>query len=242
VCTVSWVHQPGGYHLLCNRDEKLTRGTAFAPVVIEHGGVRYVAPLDADFGGTWIAANELGISVCLLNGEAASLASGALPRRSRGLLLQELAGASTVGECVLWLRQLNLGAFAPFALLALEPDRSAIVAEWNGEYLSIDPAGGSHMPLTSSSYDAPGVSTLPPKRIRAPGWPGRMRRSGSSPRISFEPRFSSGWYSPCMHRDDAETVSFSWVIVTRDEIRFLYSPSAPCRRSPSEQQIMARAA
>ena len=49
-------------------------------------------------------------------------------------------------------------------------------------------------------------------------------------------------YSPCMHRDDAETVSFSWVIVTRQETRFLYSPAAPCQWSPSEQQILARAA
>src|ERR1041385_6022801 len=44
-------------------------------------------------------------------------------------------------------------------------------------------------------------------------------------------------YSPCMHRDDAETVSFSWVVVTREEVRFLYSPSAPCRCSPCEQKL-----
>jgi hypothetical protein len=44
VCTVSWVQQPGGYHLLANRDEKRTRGRAFAPAIREYGGVRYVAP------------------------------------------------------------------------------------------------------------------------------------------------------------------------------------------------------
>src|SRR6516165_698509 len=105
MCTVSWVHQRGGYHLLCNRDEKLTRGTAFAPALIERGGVRFIAPIDADFGGTWLAVNEFGISLCLLNGDAGTAPSGATPRRSRGLLLRELAWASSGGECALWLKQ-----------------------------------------------------------------------------------------------------------------------------------------
>ena len=47
-------------------------------------------------------------------------------------------------------------------------------------------------------------------------------------------------YSPCMHREDAGTVSFSWVVVTREEVRFLYSPSAPCQCSPCEQRLLAR--
>ena len=50
MCTVSWVQQTGGYHLLANRDEKRTRGRAFAPAIRECGGVRYVAPIDSDFG------------------------------------------------------------------------------------------------------------------------------------------------------------------------------------------------
>ena len=33
MCTVSWVQQPGGYHLMANRDEKRTRGRAFAPAI-----------------------------------------------------------------------------------------------------------------------------------------------------------------------------------------------------------------
>ncbi|PWT90672.1 MAG: hypothetical protein C5B56_05030, partial [Proteobacteria bacterium] len=69
MCTVSWVHQPDGYHLLCNRDEKRTRGVASGPRLQRCGGVNYLAPMDPDFGGTWIATNEFGISLCLLNGE-----------------------------------------------------------------------------------------------------------------------------------------------------------------------------
>ena len=50
MCTVSWSRNDRGYHLLVNRDEKRTRGAAFAPQVMERGGVRYIAPIDRDFG------------------------------------------------------------------------------------------------------------------------------------------------------------------------------------------------
>ena len=240
MCTVSWVHQPGGYQLLSNRDEKLTRGIALAPALLEQGGVRFIAPIDADSGGTWLAANEFGISLCLLNGDAGTASSGASSRRSRGLLLRELAGAPSGNECFSGLKRLDLGPFAPFVLLILEPGRSAILAEWNGKDLTMDLAGDSHMPLTSSSYDAPGVRRFrlnefarhvdPARPIEPETLHGFHSSHGSSPDA----------YSPCMHRADAETVSFSWVIVTREEVRFLYSPSAPCRRTPTEQQVLTR--
>jgi hypothetical protein len=241
MCTVSWVHQPGGYHLLSNRDEKLTRGTAFAPALVERGGVRFIAPMDADCGGTWIAANEFGISLCLLNGDAGTARPGPPPRVSRGLLLGELARASTGGECVAWLKRLDLGPFAPFALVVLAADRPTILADWNGEGLTMDPAGDSQMPLTSSSYDALGV-----RRSRLREFARQVGASRIGPDILYRFHTSHGAspdaYSPCMHRADAETVSFSWVTVTREEVRFLYSPSAPCRHSSAAQQILTRSA
>ncbi len=240
MCTVSWVHVPGGYHLFSNRDEKRTRGSAIAPAIFERGWVRYIAPVDSDFGGTWIAVNQFGLSVCLLNGNTGT--TGIRARRSRGLLLRDLAWAPSGSECVLWLNQLDLTPFAPFSLLVLEPERPATLAQWNGEHLSIDPAGDAHMPLTSSSYDADGVRTF-----RLNDFAQRVGRQGAiDPALLYRFHSSHGSspdaYSPCMHRDDAETVSFSQVIVTPDEVRFLYSPAAPCRLSLSEQRILSRAA
>jgi hypothetical protein len=204
------------------------------------GGVRYIAPIDSDGCGTWLSANEFGVSVCLVNGAAASTSSAI--RRSRGLLVRELAWAPSAGECSLWLRQLDLRPFAGFSLVILEPRRSAIVAQWNGIELTIDPAGDGQMPLTSSSYDDEGVR--------------RSRRDECARRVgegrTFDPALlywfhashgaAPDAYSTCMHRDDAETVSFSWVIVSRDAIRFLYSPGALCQSRPSEQQVLVRAA
>jgi hypothetical protein len=240
VCTVSWVHQHLGYHLLCNRDEERTRATAFAPRIVECGGVRYIAPIDPDGSGSWLSANEFGLSLCLLNGQRELESAGS--RRSRGLLIRDLAWAPSAGECAVWTKQLDLRPFSPFSLVILEPGRSAIVAQWDGRELVIDPAGDAHMPLTSSSYDADGVrrsrlnelaSRLGPARPLDPALLYRFHSShGAKPDA----------YSTCMHRSDAETVSFSWVMVTRKAVRFLYSPGAPCQSRPSEQQILPRAA
>jgi len=239
MCTVSWVHQAEGYHLLCNRDEKRTRGTAFAPQVVTRGGVRYVAPVDSDGGGTWLSVNEFGVSLCLLNGRASVQASNA--RSSRGLLVGELAWAPSARECSLWLRHLDLRRYAPFSLAILEPRQSAILAQWNGDKLTLDPAGDSLMPLTSSSHDAEGV-----RRSRLNEFARRVGGARSVDPASLYWFHSShgvapDGYSPCMHRDDAETVSFSWVIVSRESIRFLYSPGAPCQSNPSEQKLLVRA-
>jgi hypothetical protein len=243
MCTVSWVHQPDGYHLLSNRDEMRTRGIATAPRVMERGGIRYIAPVDADYGGAWLAANERGLSVSLLNGVPDPTAGPAgSSRRSRGLLIHELAWAPSASECIFWMKQLDLGPLAPFILLVLEPGQSAILAKWDGRELAVDPAGDSQMPLTSSSYDAAGV-----RRSRLKEF---ARRVGAAERLDpallywFHTSHGSApdAYSTCMHRENAETVSFSWVSVTRDSIRFLYSPAAPCRCSPCEQEVLFRAA
>ncbi len=68
MCTVSWIHTPRGYELFCNRDEAITRESAFAPGAIDRNGVRVLAPLDGRHGGTWIAVNEFGLALCLTNG------------------------------------------------------------------------------------------------------------------------------------------------------------------------------
>lgn len=219
MCTVSWLHQPGGYHLLCNRDEKRTRGIAHPPRVFEGAGVKYLAPTDADFGGTWIAVNEHGISLCLLNG------SSRPAQRSRGLLIPELIWIRSIDDCVFLLRHSDLSPFAPFVLLMLEPGGPATVGIWDGAQLAVDL--DARAPLTSSSYDPDGVRRerlLEFARLK-PVDPASLYRFHASH------TGSSGAHAPCMHRSDAETVSFSEVIVRNGEIRFHYLPTAPCARA-----------
>ena len=49
-----------------------------------------------------------------------------------------------------------------------------------------------------------------------------------------------GPYSVCMHRPNAQTVSFSWIRVDRDGVRFRYTPDSLCRGRPALEIELAR--
>ena len=95
MCTASWLDRPEGFELFFNRDERRTRARSLPPrVVTAPDGTRYLAPIDAESGGTWIAVNEHGLAVCLLNRYPEVLAP-ATPR-SRGHLVTHLAGTGAL--------------------------------------------------------------------------------------------------------------------------------------------------
>lgn len=245
MCTVSWIHDPGGYHLFANRDENKNRAPAAAPQMERVEGVRFLAPLDPDGGGTWIAANEYGISLCLLNGANLSERPAAAPEspaRSRGLVVRDLIMAGSSAEFRSRLLALDLARVAPFTILALETGRPAMAGEWNGTDLVIVNSAEAYMPLASSSYDGAGARRRRRRELR------EMAESegGIDSGLLFEFHSSHGngadAYSTCMHRPDAETVSFSHVRVTPEEIRFWYSPAAPCKLVAPEERAMRRAA
>ena len=72
---------------------------------------------------------------------------------------------------------------------------------------------------------APGAPTVPYRQAES-----RSERLHLEYHASHHP--SSGPYSPCMHRPDAETVSFSQIEVTPRRVRFHYVPHSPCLGLP----------
>lgn len=221
MCTVSWTHTSDGYHLFCNRDELRTRGIASPPATLECTGTRYIAPTDADHGGTWIAVNEHGIAMCLLNGHAPKRLHAT---RSRGFVIPELIWVRSIDDGAFLFRETNLTPCAPFTLLMLEPGQPATVATWDGSCVTIDCEADRQAPLVSSSFDLEGVRS---SRLREFA---RLDQVTPESLHRFHTSHSGGGpYGTCMHRPDAETVSFSHIIVARGEIQFRYSPAAPCR-------------
>jgi len=234
MCTVSWIYQDDGYQLLCNRDERRTRAKALPPKILTQNGVRFIAPIDGDFGGTWIATNEFGVSICLLNGHPRE---SARPRLSRGMVVLKLIAAASVRRVQELLGSLDLSTFASFTLAALQTGQPATVVEWSGAELAARDPGVCL--LTSSSYDWEAVQLA--RRLE---FEGRVRSRNVRALSEFHESHAAegGAYSVCMHRDDAETVSFSRVEVTRTETSFFYTPDAPCRRVPGERHSLAIAA
>jgi hypothetical protein len=107
-----------------------------------------------------------------------------------------------------------------------------ILVEWTGRRRVVLVNGDAHRPLTSSSYDAAGV------RRRRAQYYGRFRDSRDPSRMLVYHASHLGGrnaYSPCMHRTDAQTVSFTAVEVANHRIDFLYQPGAPCEGHPVDR-------
>jgi len=234
MCTVSWIYEPGGYQLFCNRDEKLTRGKAEPPRHAVRSGVQFLAPVDADFGGTWIATNEFGLSLCLLNGVPGPSS------RSRGLLVLDLISLPSVAALVDWVCTLDLSPYTPFTLAGVEPQSPAAVVEWNGEHAAFSFPNESHFMLTSSSFDSGRVQE------KRRGAYSKVTSLGCTPELLADFHKGHGEtpsaYSICMHRPDAETVSFSWIHASCAATEFTYYDQAPCRRSQATKVRLPRSA
>ena len=254
MCTATWVWQEGGYDFLFNRDERRQRGRAELPTVREEEGIAFLAPRDRDAGGTWLAANELGLSVGLLNFYDApavvdpsreEVSSGA-PFVSRGLLVTSLASADRVEEVARRLEAVDLPRYRPFTLLAIEAPAGdgnegeavrgeVAVFQWDGSSLVRLPEPSPRL-LSSSGYDAPRALQLRSEVLAAV-----EASSASALRLfhcSHQPE--RGAYSPCMHRDDASTVSFSAIRVGTEEVRFEYSDGPPCVTEVGEPLRLSR--
>ena len=95
MCTVTWCRTGVGYEIFFNRDERKTRKAARPPSIQRLHGTRYLAPADGDAGGSWIGANEFGVSLALLNNYPAAGREPAPGRISRGLLLLSLMDAES---------------------------------------------------------------------------------------------------------------------------------------------------
>jgi len=95
MCTVTYIPQKdnGGFVLTSNRDEKSFRPT-IAPRNYRVGEYNICFPKDVQAGGSWIAANDHGRLVCLLNGAYVAHQKKTHYEQSRGAVLIELASSA----------------------------------------------------------------------------------------------------------------------------------------------------
>ena len=225
MCTVSWIHDNSGYQVFFNRDEKRSRKPALSPVHAIRNGVRYIAPIDGDFGGAWIATNEFGVTCCLLNGAAGSA------QRSRGWLVLDLIAMPSLSGVLKVFDETDLTLYAPFTAIALEPGTASMVFRWDGVRRVFETENGPRGMRTSSSFDTAAVLA---RREAVFGTAENLYTFHLSHADGASP------YSVCMHRPDAETVSFSHISVSREAAEFTYVPSAPCRACQTAQVTLTQ--
>lgn len=240
MCTVSWIHREDGYLLLFNRDELRTRKPALSPRISQRNGVAFIAPLDGDHGGSWIAVNRFGLTLCLLNRFDDS--SGGIIRdySSRGLLIHELIDCSTLRMVSERVDDAKRSRFRPFTLVSLFPGEPARLFEWTGRAARTTSNAESLMPFTSSSLAE--LNVVLQRKEQFQEIVSRRGRVDDDLISQFHRSHlpERGPVSVCMHRADARTVSMSTVTVTQQVIEFVYHPNSPCQAATADRLQLER--
>jgi len=240
MCTVSWVIDSNGYDLFFSRDELRTRSIALPPEIHLSESMPYIAPIDPDGGGTWIAVNSNGVCLFLLNNYQSSYMPTEEIRKSRGLICDTLIHHGTVAEAEHHLLSLALQVYPPFSLGMLEPDRSCKVFDWDGERLHkrVSPTS----PLASSS--SPNWEEI--KRWRREKLKQMTTPGGTKPTTKqlydfhcfHDPAQPAA--SACMRRPEAKTVSLSHVSLTSRAISFRYMNGSPDKNDWQSHVVLLR--
>jgi hypothetical protein len=176
-----------------------------------------------------LGVNEYGLAIGVLNRYQDPF-DRAREYDSRGWLARDLLTCYDDAAVAEKLANEALTRLPPFTLLTLTP-RQTSIAHWNGEKLWWEADADACMPLSSSSYRAPEViaarraqfQELTAKNELTPAFLREFHRSHTP---------ETGPFAVCMHREDAQTVSFSRVRVSHDTAVFEYKADAPCSDAP----------
>jgi len=227
MCTLSFVPTKDGYYAVMNRDERLTRSAALPPSTFRAGDLLAVYPFE-EGGGTWIACNQQGITLALLNWNLP--ASQTLNKQqSRGTLIPQLIGKLNLDEVSRTLGQLSFDGLLPFRIVGVFQDHQQI-SEWRWDGISLAVLS---FPWKLRHWFSSGTSDEMAERIRGEAcrvaW--LEPHAGSLPWLralhsSHGP--AAGPFSVCAHRSDAGTVSYSEIAFDASSATFRYVDGPPC--------------
>ena len=206
---------------------------AHPPEISTEGDHRYIAAIDADAGGTWLAANDHGLVVGILNYYQYQVPDtrGNQTFISRGKLVTSLMACKSPSDAAQQLDQAAAENYRAFILLLFGVDQAVLQLKWNGTTLERSELPLSGDPISTSSFRTEDVLARRQQAFE------NIVRSSATPddtayRAFHEHRETdSDAYSVCMSRDDARTVSFSQVSVRTDEIAYAYYAEGPAQTS-----------
>ena len=263
MCTLTFIPglPGGGYLLATNRDESPERGPAWAPMLQQLGARQLIAPRDSDKGGTWVGVDDRGMLLAILNGDGPLSPAAPIDPISRGQLVHDLLADprfSRVREELERRRHAAAMNYRPFKLVGVSPgpptgSRPAHIlrAEWTGSVLAFEELSGPRCAV-SSTFETEGVTNYRRAAfdrflhehgavIRAAS----AADAGASAIDDLAERLA-GFHAGhrieapdgdastvCMHREDARTVSSTFVLVTHTHVTMRYQAGWPCRDGES---------
>lgn len=214
------------FRIAMNRDEKRVRIAALPPERYTVGERQALYPREPG-GGTWLAVNDAGLCLALINWHR-------IKRKplgeveSRGQVIPQLIGAADSVELKRKLAALRLQALRPFRLIVIDrQSRRVIEWQWNTRLLAAHRFAWQTRHWFSSGYN----------EVEAERSRGKICKHFSLGRRHLLRHLHAshlperGPFSICMHRTDAVTVSYSEVLVTNQAVTFHYLSGAPCQES-----------
>jgi hypothetical protein len=141
MCTLTYIPHSGGTIITSNRDEHISRGNSIFPISKSLNNKHIYFPQDPKAGGSWIAADDFGNIVVLLNGAFKKHKHLPPYRLSRGIILLDSFNYSNLKE---FTEQYTLEQIEPFTMVQFQL-RLQHVCEmrWDGEsthYKDLDPS------------------------------------------------------------------------------------------------------
>ena len=231
MCTLTIFPLGNGHHRLAfNRDEARSRSAATPPRWCCFGDREALLPIDPAGRGTWIAVNDAGLAMALLNVNRQPLATGR-PTRSRGTLIPALLGSGSLAAAVRRAADLSLEQYAPFRLVLFAGGEIAECL-WDGHGARwTRPTPLTAPVLFTSSGLGDDVVESPRRRLfeallAGPG--DAVARQDAFHRHSWP---DQPHLSVCMCRPDACTVSHTVIRLSPSDVVMTYFAGAPDRPS-----------
>jgi len=229
MCTLSFIPEGSGYLVGMNRDEQISRPAALAPERLPIAGGYAIYPREKS-GGTWIAANSLGITLALLNWYSAP---PLYPKtRSRGEVIPRLIAAEDSSSVHDALTKLELQGTLPFRLVGVfSRERKLAEWRWNQRLLEIQ-----EFPWQRRHWFSSGLSDAEAQSARgsvcsSSGPDGRPAREWLR-ELHRSHENGPGPYSICVHRADVRSLSYSEVAFSDQGLRMEYLAGSPCESKP----------
>ena len=224
MCTVSFVPTATGFRLAMNRDEKRSRVAALPPAAFKISKRRVLYPREPS-GGTWLAVNDAGLCLALINWHRIERQPvGRI--ESRGEIIPALMGEKDSNSIARRLRRMPLRKKRPFRLIVSDPQNQRLIEwQWDAKSLKTQRYRWERHHWYSSGYDerAAEESRAAVCEKYSLDTLATMRKLHAS----HLPK--RGPFSICMHRPDAATVSYSEVSVMGRRIAMSYQAGAPCK-------------
>ena len=223
---MTWFKSEQGYELFFNRDEQKTRSRATLPSIQTQHGLKLISPTDEDAGGSWIAVNQFGVTVSLLNHYQYEQIATYQEWVSRGHIVRKFATTRTIKEAKVQFKKLNLSDYRAFRMFIVERSGSNALFVWDGHQSRVE--YDVTMPKTSSSVNAQQVKAA---RMDAFKDLKLAQSNNVEDYIKFHTSHlpTKSEQSVCMHREDASSVSLSHISVNAKTVEFSYADGAPCK-------------